>query len=467
MKLRFRFALCLGLSWVFTHVISICGGPLQAQDPAPKIVTRLFFQDDQAGTIRWADLKLNRGELSLSDVQEIPGFPKLDGEQQRLVQMEAAEGFLLVGVRDDNDGETGSGWVLMETGVKQEEHGDHSHWLYQKAPCVLASVIDTKQGNPAHLYCYDNVFFLANDRKNGYTRLSVKSLPPNADATAIQQRAIFHPGGGSHITLAASKGWGYSSWIDREGQKKGQVDITQLKDHGQPEIALSFALPHGGIHGATAAADKVFFAPSDGLCWVQALTEPPAKDQKIAVHHLSLGKAGDQPRRTGGFTTFGDHVLFVTGAGPAAHLGLLDASQAEPKVTLLSLPMAEGNRPAGLEVVRPRRGSPLAFLFHDHPVDVTAPNLLSLVELDPNGDGAFTDAKLIEGPLEVGQSLLEGHGGHHALTFDGDRRRAIFTNPGDGTLSVLLLDQRQVANTFRVGGTPSKIIAVGGRASDH
>jgi hypothetical protein len=128
--------------------------------------------------------------------------------------------------------------------------------------------------------------------------------------------------------------------------------------------------------------------------------------------------------------------------------------------------MTEGNRPAGLAFIQPRKSSPLACVFHDHPADIDAPNKLSLVEADPNGDGNWSDAS-IAWELDVGKSRVEGHGGHHSIAFDADRRRAYLTNPGDGTLTVLSLDDRQVIASTSVGGVPTKLLAIGGRASGH
>ncbi len=95
-----------------------------------------------------------------------------------MVQMQAARGMLLVGIRDDDDGKFQSGWVLIESGVVEEEHGDHSHWEYADAPRVRASALDDKQGNPAHMYVYDDVFYLANDKLNGYTRVDPSAIGP-------------------------------------------------------------------------------------------------------------------------------------------------------------------------------------------------------------------------------------------------------------------------------------------------
>ncbi len=133
-------------------------------------------------------------------------------------------------------------------------------------------------------------------------------------------------------------------------------------------------------------------------------------------------------------------------------------------VSKVAVPMADGNRPAGLVFSKTRQKSILGFLFHDHPADVEAPNRLTLLQMDPNGDGDWKDAT-IDKELEVGNAKLEGHGGHHSLDVDGDFRRAVFSNSGDGTLSVLSLEDKSEVAKFTVGGSPSKVIVVGGRGN--
>lgn len=440
--------------------------PAAAASPPQAIATRLLFQDEQASTLRWADLRVGGG-LSLSAVQEVAGFPKLDPQRQRLVQMEAAHGFLLVGVRDDADGTFQSGWVLVETGVVQESHGDHDDWSYAGPPRVRAACLDDQQGNPAHLYVYDGVFYLANDQRGGVTRLDPRSIRAQDTAEEIRAKATFFSAGGGHITLAAVQDRVlYATWIDREGENAGRVDVVPLSGPHTGQRAYSLILPSGGLHGATAAQGKVFFAPAAGICWVAADLSPRIDAPPPPVHHLDLGKDDERPRRTGGFTTLGKYVAFTTGAGPDAALYLIDAEAKEPQPMRVSVPMAEGNRPAGLRLARPRAGSPLAFLFHDHAAEVEAPDRLTIVALDPNGDGDWRDAK-VQQELKVGPSRVQEHAGHHAITCDADGRRAILSNPGDGTLAVYSFDQSRLVAQFTVGGCPAKLVAVGGREHAH
>lgn len=473
MTMKRRVDLC----WQLCGVLVLAGGwlvaPAAAQSASAKaastpqaVATRLLFQDEQASTLRWADLRVGGG-LSLGDVQEVAGFPKLDPQRQRLVQMEAVDGWLLVGVRDDAGGTFQSGWVLVETGVVQESHGDHFDWRYAGPPRVRAVCLDDQQGNPAHLYVYDGVFYLANDRRGGVTRLDPRSIRPGDSPQDICAKAKFYSAGGGHITLAAVKDRVlYATWIDREGEHAGRVDVVPLSGPHEGQHAYALSLPSGGLHGATTAGGKVFFAPAVGICWVAADLAPRPHAPQPPVHHLDLGTDGERPRRTGGFATLGAYVAFVTGGGPDAALYVIDAAAKEPQPIRVPVPMAEGNRPAGLRLVRPRASTPVALLFHDHPADVDAPNLMTIVALDPNGDGDWRDAK-VQQELEVGPSRVQDHAGHHAVAFDADGRRAIVSNPGDGTLAVYSFDQSRLVAQFTVGGCPAKLVAIGGREHAH
>lgn len=455
--------------WILVGCCLVWQGALSVVSAAPpplipRTATRVFWQDDAAKVLKWADLVAGDA-LELKTAAPVLEWPSLNAQRQTLVQMETTQGWLLIGVRDDADGKFQSGWILVDTGVEEEEHDDHSHWRYRRPPRVVATQLDDQQGNPAHLYCYDAVFYLANDKRNGYTRLAAAEISPQDDIETIRRRATFHQGGGGHITLAAvHKSLGYATWPDREGPQAGRVDVTRLSPQGNTLIAGSFQLPSGGLHGATVNQGKVFFAPLDGICWVSAQPVLAAEFKAPEIQHLSLGQDGDRPRRTGAFTNFGRHVGFVSGRGPEASLCVLDAAHSRPVIQQISLKMAEGNRPAGLTFVQPRTGAALAFVFHDHAVGVDAPYRMSVIEVDPNSDQDWSDARIAQ-ELDVGRSLVEGHAGHHSLAVDGARRRALFTNPGDGELAVYSLDERRQIQKFQVGGVPSKVLAVGGRDS--
>jgi hypothetical protein len=222
---------------------------------------------------------------------------------------------------------------------------------------------------------------------------------------------------------------GYSAWIDGGGPNKGRVDVTPVTTAARTEPGYSFHLPAGGIHGAVANSGKVFFAPADGVCWVEADPGLKHKAGGGQVRHIPLGKDGDKPRRTGAFVNHGRYVVFTTGKDAASALALLDATAADPKPVFVPLGVKPGTQAVTPAVATTPEGKAYAFIFHDHAKDAEAQDALEVVALDPNGDGDCTDAKVLK-TLAVGKSAVDGHSGHHHLAFDADRRFGVFTNPG-------------------------------------
>lgn len=434
--------------------------PLQAQTVRTKVMTRIFWQDRDTDQLAYADItkadkwSINRGWVD--------GFPKIDAEKQDLVQMKASGGILMVGVRDHDDGKHQSGWVAIDTGVSEEPHGNHTHWKYTGAPIVKKTKLDTDQGNPAHVYLYDSQFYLANDTKNGFT----KAAPTGFVQADTQDVAKFYPGGGNHITLAAVNNVvAYSSWIDGGGPNLGRVDVVDLRQ-SEPKISYSFNLPTGVIHGATANSGKVFLAPADGVCWVDADTSLSQSGDSVKVHYLSLGKdaESDKPLRTGAFENSRNWVLFGTGMADQSALCLVNAALTEPKIVKVPIDVADG-----LKLTTPKAvlslGKRYAFLFQNRTdPDSDVQELLTIVELDPNRDRDYSDAR-VKMNLPVGASKVEGHSGHHAITFDAYGRYAIFTEPANGIISVMSLQNFNIVARFRVGGVPNSIVAVG--APEH
>ena len=446
-------AICLAVA-ATSHV--------EAQTIRTKNMMRIFWQDRDTDQLSWADITsadkwgIKRGWVS--------GFPKLDADKQDLVQMKASNGMLVVGVRDHDDGKFQSGWVSVDTGVFEEPHGNHSHWKYGSNPKVTAAKLNADQGNPAHLYVYDNNFYLANDKKNGFSRLQPALLRQTASASGS---AKFFSGGGSHITMAAvNNSVAYSSWIDGGGPNAGRVDVVQLQQTGEPKIAYSFQLPSGVIHGATANSGKVFFAPADGICWVNADLSLQETAETVQVNHLSLGQDedADKPLRTGAFTNERNWVLCTTGKGDQSTLCLINAAATQPSVVKLNIPVADG-----LKLTTPATvlslGNRYAFLFQDRTdAESDIQEQLTVVELDPNRDRDFSDAK-VKTMIPVGASKIDGHHGHHAIAFDAFGRYAVITEPGSGILNVFSVKDMKVVASFKVGGSPDSLVVVG--AQDH
>ena len=458
MLIRFGIAAFLGLALL----AATPSAPAQAKKTAKRPLTRLFIQDEKGTTLKWADVRQGAdGKLTLSPLVSIEGFPKLDAEKQKLVQMRESKGTVVVGVRDNKDGTDQSGWVLLRTGVSYAEHGDHGHWDFKKKPSVIDSRLDAKQGNPAHVYQYGGKFYLANDKLNGYTRLD-----PSKYEGESRDTPRFLVGGGNHITLAViDDKVGYSAWIDGGGPNKGRVDVTPVTDATKTEPTYSFNLPVGGIHGATANSGKVFFAPAEGIAWVEADPTLKRKPAEVKVHRIDLGKDDDKPRRTGAFANYKNYVLFVTGKEETASLVLLDAKADEPKPITVALNVKKGCRALTPSVVTTPEGKSYALVFHDHAKGAEVEDALQIIALDPNGDNNCADAKVLQ-TLKVGSSAVEGHSGHHDVAFDADGRFAFFTNPGDGTIAVLSLKTLEIVETFKIGGQPGAIVAHGGIETD-
>ncbi len=433
-----------------------------ADDPGPR-VARLLWQDRDKDVLMWGDV--HAGEKWVVSASPVKGFPRLDVEKQDLVQMEHAAGYLLVGVRDNAEGAFQSGWIAVDTGVREEPHGDHSHWKFGKSPSVKSSQMDVEQGNPAHLYLYDGQFYMANDRKNGFTRFDPKILATKPGEQAGQ----FFEGGGSHITLAAvDNNVCYSTWIDGGGPNMGRVDVVNLKQTDSNKPAYSFHLPTGVIHGATANSGRVFFAPADGVCWVDADISLTRTAETVVVNHISLGQeeGAEKPNRTGAFVNQRNWVLFTTG-GPEgkSSLCMIDAKAPQPAVIKLPIDVADGLSLTTPEVVLASGGKRYAFLFHDRK-EGEIQEQLTIVDLDPNGDRNFSDARIAK-TMPVGASKVDGHHGHHSVSFDSEGRLACFTNPGDGTIWVMSLKDLTVRAKSIVGGTPGAICAMGAPEHKH
>jgi len=79
----------------------------------------------------------------------------------------------------------------------------------------------------------------------------------------------------------------------------------------------------------------VFFAPSDGIDWLDLGKWKPG--QVPAVEHIDLGKDPESGKsyRTGAFETHSNYVLFTYGTGSNSKLGMIDSRN--PSLKLDSL----------------------------------------------------------------------------------------------------------------------------------
>lgn len=423
-----------------------------AASPKERTVARLFWQDTGANTVKWGNLIRTGDEWRLAP-QSLEGFPKLDLDQQSLVQMESIDDVLLVGIHDTDKGAIQSGWVAFKSGVTKEEHGDHFHWHYDDAPAIVAQRLDKEQGNPAHVYQYNQQFVIANDSLNGFT-----IVDPQAVRSNRSDAARFYSGGGNHITLAApSREIVYATWADRDGENVGRVDVVGVGEFAKQK-GYSFRLPTGGLHGATANANRVFFAPSDGIVATVVdakLQAPPSND---SLEYVSLGKdaKSDRPNRTGAFVNHREYVLFTFGSGAEARMGMINAKDSRLSLKTLTIPAEEGLALTTPKTTITRNGKEYAFVVRDRRQS-EAQESVAVVDLDPNGDKKLDDAKVVQS-IDLGPSKIEGHSGHHEVCFLPQSRMACISNPGDGTIWLISLVDFTVQAKLAVGGTPGRLI---------
>jgi len=420
-----------------------------------RTVARLFWQDNHDATVNYGDLKKSAQGWTLQP-EPIPDFPSLDTAEQMLVQMQTDAGIIVLGIHDHAAGTVGSGWIAIDSGAIEESHGDHSHVRLKHQPSVLHTRVDTDQGNPAHVYKYGKSFVLANDSNNGFTITSASRL---RKAKSPETATLFHEGGHGHITLAAiEEKVVYATWIDRDGDDAGRVDVVGLGNNDGKRYSIH--CPTGGLHGATVNSGKVFLAPSDGICWVHADLDLDSAPESVEVNHLSLGKdADDAPLRTGAFANLDQLVLFTAGKGNDAQLCWIDASSDDPTVASLPIELADGETLTTPLAVNARGSKQLAIMFRENKTS-PADDCLLIVDLDPNADKDYSDAT-VAADLSIGGNLIEGHSGHHEAVVLPSRREVAISNPADGTLSLISLTEQRVLETFSVGGNPSRIVAIG------
>ena len=142
----------------------------------------------------------------------------------------------------------------------------------------------------------------------------------------------------------------------------------------------------------------------------------------------------------------------------------MNAASSAPAVTRLPVEVTAGLQLARLRTVL-SLGKRYAFVFQERvDPDSDVKERLTVIELDPNRDRRFSDA-VVKATMPIGAGKAAGVYGHHDITFDAYGRYAVFTNPGDGVLTLLSVSDLRVRARFLVGGAPDNIIAVG--AAEH
>ena len=205
----------------------------------------------------------------------------------------------------------------------------------------------------------------------------------------------------------------------------------------------------------------MFFAPAEGIDWIDVAASVQAAGDTV-VHHLDLGSEEDGAYRTGAFLNHGAHVLFLSGRGPHSFLGMIDTRREIPEIKRVALDVDPASRASAPTAVNTRLFGAIVTVFHDHPQDVDAPNVASVIQLDPNRDGDYSDAKVLK-RIDVGPSRVEGHGGHHAMVADAAGRFALISNPGDSSVQIISLANLSSQSTETLSFVPGSVVAIGAR----
>jgi len=430
---------------------------------AQEQMIRVVWQDAKDRSLHWGEFVQVGPSIVFQNQGKVFGFPQL-GTGQSLGVMERIDNMLVLGVRGGPVGQPQGGWLAVDLQVTEQPHGDHSDYTYGDAPRVTLAALSDSKKNPIHLYAYNKEFYMANDPLNGFTRIAPDKLMAGGDDAL----GVFYRGGGGHITMAAvGKKVGYSTWIGKTESGKGKIDVVDLSKPGEESITYSIESPTPGLHGAIANSGRVFMAPADGIIWVDADLELKQLAESVKVNYLSLGKdqENETPYRTGAFTAHKDWVMFLAGGEDDYGLCLVQASAETPAVSKLVVETKPGLRLGMPECVTALSGRNYAMAFQSKRAG-DAVEKLTIIDLDPNQDKNFSDAK-VEKSIDVGSGLVEGYRSYHSICFDDDEKFAVFTNPADGEICLLSLDKLKVVSRQKVGGIPTGIIATGGEASKH
>lgn len=452
-----HFRMLTSLSVLVLAVSQVCDGQSLESPPTPESSTfaRIFWQDTQSGSLRWANLERISTQWDLKP-KEIQGLPNLNSERQQFSQMQRLNDTLIVAVRDDAQGTFGSGWFAIDSGVILESHDDHYHAHFSLTPTLLESHIDEHQGNPAHVYRANSEVLLANDSKNGFT--SIAFADPSHPRKLTSK---FFTGGGTHITIANCEHHLHlATWPDKEGQNAGRIDVVDRKS--SPATTSQITLPQGGLHGAAYLNHLAFFAPSDGIIWFD--TRELSLNGAPAMHHVPLGvdPQSKRPYRTGAFNTIEELVLFQSGTEQQSFIGMINTATTPPSVNTLGIDPGPGLALSTPFCILAANGKKYACIA-SHRKEPGIQEVLTAVDLDPNNDGNPQDA-IVHRTLPIGASAIRGHSGYHDITFLPDGRTACISMPGDGEIWLVSVYGLEVLAKFHVGGTPTRLVSFGGVA---
>lgn len=439
------------------------GNAIIAQDRGPR-VARILWQDQERNTLMWGEV--HGGSKWIVSASPIPGFPAIDTISQNMVRMKQADGVLMVVMNSVADGDRLSGWVAVDTGVREEPHGDHSHWQFVAKPSVRGSRIDKNPGNRLQLSLYNERFYVTGGTRNGFTRFAPSEL---LSKSAAECGSVYSGAAGYGPVAVVDDTVAYAVRTESPADHS-LIDVISLKASGEDVPVYSFTVPAGGIHAATTNSGRVFLAAADRICRVDADLKLSGTGDSIVVNQIDLGmdRAVVQPNQGTGFVNHRNYVLFsAEEPGRKFSLCLLDAKSASPSLVKVPVEVDDGLSLTSPEVVLASGGRRYAFLFHDRTDrDSSAQEKLTIVDLDPNGDRNLSDARIVR-TIPVGRSGGGSTFGQRSVSFCSEGRIACFTNPGDGTIWVMTLRDLTVRARSIVRGVPTGIVTIGAPEHKH
>ncbi|MCA9048704.1 MAG: hypothetical protein KDA89_08245 [Planctomycetaceae bacterium] len=457
-------------------LLLVLSSTVEAQNVRPTIMTRLFWQDAENQTLSYADLyTTNTWNLKRGWVQ---GFPEAAAGGHRMGAMVQAKNVLMVPLQVAATGDGAAAavsWLTADSGAFEEPHGNHFHWRYTRTPSVTHLQAGGAMTGAVQTRVFDETFLVSGDVSNQIQSVGVSQV---GQRTSGPVAASFAGGGAAPVIAAAGNSVAYAAWSDADGDHAGQVDVIHLKAGTRTAPVYSLRLPSGGIHQATVNSGKVFFATSSGLSFVSADLTAAQQPQSVEIGEVvDVQPAADGTVRVSAFDNQRNWVMYVKEGPDGSHFCLIDAASSHPREIRIALTTVAGLRPGAPRCVL-SLGQRFAFLFQESvtpagdgdaakPAAVSGAAVaeqLTVISLDPNGDRDFSDA-VVKQSVPVGRSRIDGERGHHDICFDAYGRFAIFTNPGDGLLTVMSVRDLKQQAQFRVEGVPDRILAFG--APEH
>ena len=423
---------------------------VDGQTQRKKTITRVFWQDLESGKLNYADLAttdkwhINRGWVQ--------GFPETDTANQQLGPMQQIGKTLVVSI--NAGGDNGKSKIVgIDSGVFEQPHGNHTHWVYSSLP--QARTVQPIEGTAREAMVINNQYYFGlNDQR--FVAADPNQLMQQGNTNALR---MLKAGGEKGCMAVTNNGVGFATWNEADGDHAGQVDVVNLYNPNVP--TSSFRIGSGGISAVTVNSGKAFFASDRGLSWASVNQPFNANQNTPAVNPVANSE--QQGSKPSNLINERNWVLY-TANGEQPALCMCNAASSQPVVLKLPIPVEQGLRLSAPKT-KLSLGKRYAFAFLEREdAGSEVQEQLVVVELDPNRDFDFSDARVAK-QIPVDASKIDGDRGHHQICFDAFGRFAVFTNPGDGLLSVMTLNDLVVRVRFRVGGQPDRIVAVG--APEH